>query len=480
MLKKSFSRILLTYQRESGWEFRLAEPSVFMKASKEILALSSNVDPVAKSNTAPAKPTSPSLANPLTTIEAAAQTASPPYSASNSSIAKQATVDAATNATNANATNISAPHSAIRKLAEAGAAPSSQEPYLKPRTKTTREPDSAASQRAAAATLSKAGPWGKRPVERDPGWPVVSPGAGRDTGSSLIDFGDASNQSQKEAFSHQTGGEAKAVQTTSTSPRSEKSYSGDLLGLNIQPVSQTRAPQEPRSNSASRTSSTPSIADIHTQLSSLVPLLKDALQPELIKSYESIISKLHVRSKGAARTREAAPDMEPPTEAFGRLSIRDDAAVPKPISKDRSPALVDRAKVDSPPPPKVDESIFITLKPSSIERGSQINHTGYLGRITAAPKPSVTPLAKMSSSGVSTRSTSVPAKQSAVEIPGVVESRSQRKTHQPASAPSMIVKADEVDKVKEEEKDYPLDAILKTTFVPSGPSMLNQGGFYKR
>ena len=446
-----------------------------MKASKEILALSSNVDPVAKSNTAPANPVSPSLANPLTKAQEATQAAtkeatqaaSPSYSMDSLKTKKGAAADAKT--------ITSAPHSATRKLVEAGAAPSSPEPYLIPSRKATREPDWAVSHREN----QNAGPWGKRPVERDPGWPVVSPGAGRDTGSSLIDFGDASNQSQKEAFSRKTGGEAKAVGITSTSPRTEKSYSGDLLGLDIQPdPSQTRASQELRSNSSSRTSSAPSIADIHTQLSSLVPVLKETLQPVLIKSYESIITELQVRSKGTARTREVAPVMEPPTEAFGRLSIRDDAPVPKPISKDRSTALVDRPKVNLPPPPKVDESIFISMKPSTNE--SQINHTGYLGRMAAAQKPSASPLAKMSSSGVSTRSTSVSAKRSAVEIPGVVEPRSQHKTHQPASAPSMIVEADKMDKVREEEKDCPLDAILKTTFVPSGPSMLNQGGFYQR
>lgn len=534
MLQKSCSRILLTKRRESSWELRLAaDSSLFMKASKEILALSSDVDPVAKSNTAPAELASVSMAKPLTTMKGAAQVASSSYPTSSTSVKRHATTDALS--------STSASHLITKGVAEASTAPSTPVSSIKTKTNakanaeinagayaeaSTAPPtptsninaksnveataEANAEPTSSAARITKhrktresswkvsiqqnypeSGPWAQRPVDLDPGWPPVSGGRGRDTGSSLIDVGDASNKSRDETFSHKTGGGAKALLTVSTSPpRSEKSYSGDLVGLDIQPdAGQTRATQELPSNSSSRTSSTPSFADIHTQLSSLVQALKEALQPELIKSYESIITELEVRSRGAggagvaggaASTPEVAPEMEPPVEAFGRLSIRDDASVPKPISKDTSTALVDTpVVVKLPPPPKVDVSILITETPSTI--GSRINQIGYLGRMAAAPKPAVAALATTRPNDVSTGSTSVFGTRSTVKVPVSVEPRGQHKTNQSISAAtSMIVEADKLDKVKEAKEAYPLDAILTTTFVPTGPSMLNRGGFYTR
>jgi hypothetical protein len=44
------------------------------------------------------------------------------------------------------------------------------------------------------------------------------------------------------------------------------------------------------------------------------------------------------------------------------------------------------------------------------------------------------------------------------------------------SGPKAIKK--EVD--EEDEEDFPLDTVLTTTFVPTGPSRMNRSGFYKR
>ena len=345
--------------------------------------------------------------------------------------------------------------------------------------------------------------------------------------------------SRKVAFLHNTSGESKAVQTTSSSPRSERSYTGDLLGLDIQPDTRRTLPiQESRTSYPSRASSTPSIADLHAKMSSLMPQLQDALEPEMIKSYENIVAELQVRSMGAARTSEAAPDIEPPTEAFGRLSIHDRHPIPTPVSKEGSTrrgsrsgstfgrsseqagsvavggqsTINDPAKVheavrgnfreareqltkaleEEAEDFEIDERIFKTMRPSTSR--SAINQVGYLGaqglRSHAAPantsKGTTTaesfmpPHARMNLSNAATTSTSVPANRSSIGIPRSAESRSQLNNNQARSAPSLAVEAEKVDKDEEEEEDYPLEAILKTTFVPSGPSMLNRGGFYKR
>lgn len=537
------------------------------------LSLSSNVAPVTKSNTVSSDTPTPSLANPPTTTEVVAQRAHSSFPASSSTITKESRADAATtpsafhspiikvagagSAPPTSAPHLaprkgattepdleqrgaarapSAPHLAITRVAGVDTAPSTSAPQLTPNKTATREPDLATSRNESW----KAGPSEETPAKREPEWPAVAVGRGKDRGSSLIDFGDASNMNRKAASPHKTSGESRAVQTTSSSPRSERSYTGDLLGLHIQPDTGRSLPiQEPRTNYPSRTGSNPSIADLHAQMSSLMPQLQDALEPEMIKSYENIIAELQVKSMGAARTSEAAPDIEPPTEAFGRLSIHDHHPIPTSVSKEsptsrgsRSRSTFDLAgKIEASEGSgsgqstitnpanvheavrgnfreareqlakafeeeaedfEVDEKIFKTMQPSTSR--SAINQVGYLGaqalrprpapantsRGTATARPSMPPHARMNLSGAATTSTSVPTHRSSVGIPRAAESRSQFNNNQARSAPSPAVEAGKVDKNEEEEEDYPLEAILRTTFVPSGPSMLNRGGFYKK
>lgn len=152
--------------------------------------------------------------------------------------------------------------------------------------------------------------------------------------SALIDFGDASDSGHGMAYSHKTGDEAKAVTPPLTlANKSEQSYTGDLLGLDIQPdAGQTLQFQRHRTNPVAGGGSIPSIVDIHNKMSSFTPLLKEVLDPESVKSFENIITELQLKSKGAARTSVAAPGIEPPTAAFGRLSIHEHDANLNPTS----------------------------------------------------------------------------------------------------------------------------------------------------
>ena len=63
-------------------------------------------------------------------------------------------------------------------------------------------------------------------------------------------------------------------------------------------------------------------------------------------------------------------------------------------------------------------------------------------------------------------------------MPGVAKSQGQIKREQPMTTSGLAEKAGK--ETEKDDEDYPLEAILKTTFVPSGPSMLNRTGFYKR
>lgn len=669
------------------------------------LASPSNVAPAAKSSTAPTDTASPSLATALTKAEALVtdtDSSSPaPHSTTpkddstirkeDSTITKEDSPISKVSEAGA-ATPSSASHLALRKAAGAGTTPSGSAPGKIQSQAATREPNLAVSHVGSSTRRSTE----EKPAEREPLWPTVSGAGKQGKESALIDLVDAFDRGHKTAYSHNTVDEAKGARAKTTSPQSDQSYTDDLLGLDIQPdVSQSAQIQGHRSDSLGGTDSNRSIKDIHTQLSSFMPLLKNTLEPELIKSYENIITELQVKSMGAARTSEAVPDIELPIEAFSRLSIHDQDPVPIPVSKkgptapasrfqstfsppdpaagakfppvdpprvrlpplgvygvetvgnvqqDTSPhpgysinrphaginvqgqvpgvavgssisppvpqtevptmasnqklalkihkeisqvtrkhhaapevkpaergevskgslsgqpAISDPAKVheavrsnfreareqlpkdleeeeDDDDDYVVDETIFKTIQPST--SGSTINRIGYLGAqslqakkenisstgthssqaeasgsksravpgedhlrvaagnvipesISTRPAPAHTskllptakafipPHARINLGDVVTASRSVPADQSSFGIPGAVESQSQQ-SNQPTAAPSVTEEADKKDDEEEEdEKDYPLEAILRTTYVPSGPSMLNRSGFYRR
>ena len=356
----------LTQHRESGWEFRLADPADFMTAFRGSLALPPTVTPVVETIKAP------SLATPPTTIKAVAEGTDSSSPANHSTTTKVATAGAATpsattlTTTEAVAGGIEssspAPHSPITNAATAGAATpstphlartkaavtdttlSSSAPHLIESKTAPGEPTLAISPKKS----SKTGPSEENWAQCEPAWPAVFIEAKKGEGSALIDFGDASESGHQTAYSHNPGIEVKGVRAITHSPNSEQSYTGDLLGLDIQPeAGQAMQIQEHPTQSLGERGSIPSIADIHSQLSSFAPLLKDVLEPELVKSFENIMTKLQVQSMAAARTSEPEPDIELPTEAFGRLSIHDNDPAPIPVSVKGSTVAASRSRSTS-------------------------------------------------------------------------------------------------------------------------------------
>lgn len=326
-----------------------------------------------------------------------------------------------------------------------------------------------------------------------------------DEESALIDFG-ASDSDHEVSYSHETDDAAKGVRAIASplthARRPEQSYAGDLLGLDIPPnVGQTLRFQEHRKDPMiGKEDMAPSIVEIHDKMSSLKPLLRGVLEPGSVKSFESILTELQLKSKRGARTSEVAPGIEPPTAEFGRLSIHEQAIKPDTTSvvakESKSAASLRRSTVSSYkststatdpvvihprvvlPPPKS----RVVLPPPElpvVETAGNVQQ-----KMSPYPDPDISRRSAgihvhdqvaSTAIGVSVSrpfaDREIPSKTANQKISFKLPAPTSRVAKEPA--PSLLGKGED------SEEDYPLDAITHTIHPQTSGTTINRIGLYK-
>jgi hypothetical protein len=358
----------------------------------------------------------------------------------------------------------------------------------------------------------------------------------------LIDFGDAFDQDKRSAFSHETGDESRHMRAMSPPlidvPDPEQSYSGDLLGLDIQPAagqpSQSHGGRAQPQTPAATEDLVPLIAEIRDKISSFTPLLRSILEPESVKSLENIVTELELKSKSSARTSKAAPAIEPPTAAFGRLSLHEhdvDVDTTSTNAKDQTAAASSQRATVNPfgSAPATRESPEVIRSHASpapqnpmVETAGNVqqnkSHSAGYG---ISPPPSITidvhdphasvltgasvssPLPERNTASMTTNqsaSLQVPAiTLSMVSLLGTGKTSSKNDVREgplpshdrvhnlkePGQPPTCTAQAELQSPVSEgfeeseEDYDYPLEAICQTIHPQSSGSTINRIGFYK-
>lgn len=312
----------------------------------------------------------------------------------------------------------------------------------------------------------------------------------------LIDFG-ASDSDHEVSYHHETEDAAKGVRAI-TPPltqarKSEQSYAGDLLGLDIPPIaSQTLRSQGHRTGPMiGKEDMVPSIVELHDKMSSLKPLLSGVLEPETVKSFENILTELQLKSKSVARTNEVAPDIEPPTAEFGRLSIHERTINPDTTSvvakESTAAASLRRSTVSSfqsasaakdpvmahprvvLPPPKS----RVVLPPPELP---MVETAGNIQKnLSPHPDPDISRL----SVGIDIHDQIAKTAIGLTVSPPLADQKISFKL--PARA-SRVVKeplASLLGNAEDSEEDYPLDAITHTIHPKSSGTTINRIGLYK-
>jgi hypothetical protein len=301
--------------RESGWAFKLADPAEFVMAFRGTFG----------SPSPPAPITTPGIILPSTPV--------------------LVTATAATAATAAKGPT--GQHQATGRPEQPPVADptrqfeTTESAHQHPSPTPTKKSSPMTSSEQTPAELETVGSIGSLKVEPLPrGEPkasqshdegsVVHPNA--DTEAALIDFGCSSDGDNEIASYRGIGdvpGNLGVITPLAHPAEPRQSYSGDLLGLEIQSDSdQTPQYSDQRMHPQNEGGdSLASIVEIHDRFSSFTPVLRSILDPQSVKSFESILTELQLKTKNLSEISEAAPGIEPPTAAFDRLSLHDRVAV---------------------------------------------------------------------------------------------------------------------------------------------------------